>query len=169
MLSTSDNDLAESLARLAAREADAEASFAGVSAALPRILMAAGLSAASLRMLDGSGLARGSKMSPHLVTRLLALAARDARLRPILTGLPVAGFSGTLAERFAAGAAAQGAGLVRAKTGTLAGVAGLAGVVATPSGRLMAFAVLSEGLAPAQALPARRSLDGFAAQLSAHG
>jgi D-alanyl-D-alanine carboxypeptidase/D-alanyl-D-alanine-endopeptidase (penicillin-binding protein 4) len=167
MLATSDNDLAESLARLAARGVGSEASFEGFSSALPTVLMRVGLSAASLRLLDGSGLARGSKMSAQLVVQLLALAARDARLRPILTGLPVAGFSGTLADRFSSGPTASGAGLVRAKTGTLTGVAGLAGIAATASGRLVAFAVLSDRLAPAEALPARRRLDRLAASLSA--
>lgn len=41
-----------------------------------------------------------------------------------------------------------GEGRVRAKTGTLRGVTSLAGVVDTPAGRRLAFAVISNGELP---------------------
>ncbi len=64
----------------------------------------------------------------------------------LLSGLPVAGYDGTLAERSVdAGVAAPGS--VRAKTGTLLGVNDLAGTVLTADGRLLAFAVLADGAA----------------------
>lgn len=169
VLTASDNDLAESLARLVARATGRPASFDGVTAALPQVLARAGLETDGLRLLDGSGLARASGMSPRLVARLLALSTKDARLRPVVTGLPVAAFSGTLADRFDFRAAGPAAGLVRAKTATLTGVAGLAGVATTHSGSYVVFAVLADGVAASDALRARRVLDRAAALLSVPG
>lgn len=79
---------------------------------------------------------------------MLVAAADPAnpRLRPLLTGLPVAAFSGSLSDRFHDDGSSDGAGVVRAKTGTLSGVSALAGVVTTEDGRLLAFAVLADRL-----------------------
>ncbi|WP_461027603.1 D-alanyl-D-alanine carboxypeptidase, partial [Streptomyces sparsus] len=81
------------------------------------------------------------------LTALLAEAAdpEHPELRPLLTGLPVAGFNGTLGRRYASAESAAGAGLVRAKTGTLTGVNSLAGTVVDADGRLLAFAFLTTG------------------------
>ncbi|RQX21715.1 D-alanyl-D-alanine carboxypeptidase/D-alanyl-D-alanine-endopeptidase, partial [Micromonospora chalcea] len=58
--------------------------------------------------------------------------------------LPVGGWSGTLDERYRAAATSAGAGVVRAKTGTLSGVNAIAGTVTTADGRLLTFAVLTD-------------------------
>jgi D-alanyl-D-alanine carboxypeptidase/D-alanyl-D-alanine-endopeptidase (penicillin-binding protein 4) len=63
----------------------------------------------------------------------------------VLDGLPIGGFTGTLADRYLGHGAKSGAGLVRAKTGTLVGVNSLAGVVVDAGGRLIAFAFLAAG------------------------
>ncbi len=60
-----------------------------------------------------------------------------------MSGMPIAGFSGTLAHRYGLGTAAAGRGVVRAKTGTLDGVNTLAGVVYDADGRLLAFAFMA--------------------------
>ena len=114
MLLTSDNDLAESLIRLAAIGRDHPATFEGGTAAVAEVLTELGVPTDGLALLDGSGLARGSRIAPETLGALLALAAADGgdpRLRPLVTGLPVAGFSGTLADRFGtASAGREGAG-----------------------------------------------------------
>ncbi len=141
MLTNSDNDLAEALARHTALATGKPADFHGVSAALGVRLKELGLPVRGARFHDGSGLDRSDLLTADLLTALLTKAADPAHpeLRPILTGLPVAGFTGTLTDRYTDGAA----GLVRAKTGTLTGVNTLAGTVATPDGRLLGFAFLA--------------------------
>ncbi|MCA1720121.1 MAG: D-alanyl-D-alanine carboxypeptidase [Actinobacteria bacterium] len=109
MLTRSDNDLAESLARQVAIATGQPASFAGVAAAMQSVLanVLAGVGAApgSVQLLDGSGLSRLDRVQPGALTRLLAsVAGRDRdRLFPVLSGLPVAGFDGTLEKRFRKG------------------------------------------------------------------
>lgn len=66
--------------------------------------------------------------------------------------MPVAGGSGTLAERFDDGPEAAARGLARAKTGTLNSVVSLSGHVTTREGRLLTFSVvLNEVTDPAAA------------------
>ncbi|MFB6838506.1 D-alanyl-D-alanine carboxypeptidase/D-alanyl-D-alanine-endopeptidase [Streptomyces sp. NPDC056361] len=163
-LTHSDNDLAEALARQTALAHRRPASFQGAERAVRDEIARLGLPVAGARFADGSGLDRRDKVSAALLTGLLTRAADPARpaLRPVLTGLPVGGFTGTLAGRY--GAAPAGAGFVRAKTGTLTGVNTLSGTVVTPDGRLLAFAFLAgRTLSPYEAQPA---LDRLAAALA---
>ncbi|MFE0702985.1 D-alanyl-D-alanine carboxypeptidase/D-alanyl-D-alanine-endopeptidase [Streptomyces sp. NPDC058872] len=168
-LTHSDNDLAEALARQTALARKQPASFAGGEKAVHDELAGLGLPVAGARFADGSGLDRRDRVSAALLTALLTRAADPASpaLRPLLTGLPVGGFTGTLAGRFDSAPAAAGAGLVRAKTGTLTGVNTLAGTVVTPDGRLLAFAFLAARTrSPYEAQPA---LDRLAAALADRG
>lgn len=165
MLSSSDNDLAESLLRLVAVGAGRPGTFADGSAVVAQTLLDLGVPTDGLVLLDGSGLARGSSIAPEALARLLVAAADGTRpvLGPLVSGLPVAGFSGTLSLRFGAGRAGTAAGLVRAKTGTLSGVSTLAGL-ASVAGRPVVFVVMSDRV-PADTLAARDALDRFAATL----
>jgi D-alanyl-D-alanine carboxypeptidase/D-alanyl-D-alanine-endopeptidase (penicillin-binding protein 4) len=103
-----------------------------------------------------------------LLTRVLVLAASadHPALRPLLTGLPVGGASGTLANRFD-GPDRAGAGVVRAKTGTLRGVSSLAGTVVDADGRQLAFAVLADRVPDTGR--ARTALDRIATALAGCG
>ncbi|MEV6397258.1 D-alanyl-D-alanine carboxypeptidase/D-alanyl-D-alanine-endopeptidase [Streptomyces sp. NPDC051907] len=163
-LTTSDNDIAEALARHTALATDETADFTGAGKAVTRRLAALKLPLKGARFADGSGLNRADRVSAGLLTGLLARAADPARpeLRPVLTGLPVAGFSGTLQNR--SPKTAPGTGPVRAKTGTLSGVNTLAGTVVTPDGRLLAFAFLAGDTAAPGA--AQEALDRLAAALA---
>lgn len=114
---------------------------------------------------DGSGLDRADRLTANLLTALLVKAGDPDRpeLRPVLTGLPVAGFTGTLTSRYTDGAA----GVVRAKTGTLTGVNTLAGTVVDQDGRLLAFAFLTADTTDPGA--AQSALDRTASALAACG
>ncbi|KOU37083.1 D-alanyl-D-alanine carboxypeptidase/D-alanyl-D-alanine-endopeptidase [Streptomyces sp. NPDC059558] len=164
MLTNSDNDIAEALARQTALASGRPASFEGAEKAVTDRLTALGVDTAGSRFADGSGLGRADKVSAGLLTGLLAKAADPQRpeLRPVLTGLPVAGFTGTLKARNAGSSPA--AGLLRAKTGTLTGVNSLAGTVVDPSGRLLAFAFLTANSPGAEG--AEKALDKLAAAVA---
>ncbi|MFJ5775110.1 D-alanyl-D-alanine carboxypeptidase/D-alanyl-D-alanine-endopeptidase [Streptomyces sp. NPDC093094] len=143
MLTNSDNDIAEALVRHTALATGERPDFAGAGRAVEQQLKKLGLPVKGAVFQDGSGLSRGDRLTTGLLTALLAEAAEPDRpeLRPALTGLPVAGFTGTLSSRYADGAA----GIVRAKTGTLTGVNALAGTVVDSDGRVLAFAFLASG------------------------
>lgn len=165
MLTDSDNDLAEALAREVARASGQPASFAGAAKAIPAALRQYGVPLTHSVFTDGSGLNREDALSPATLTRILALAASPAHpeLRPVVDGLPIAAFTGTLAARFPSDA--PGAGVVRAKTGTLTGTNTIAGLTTTPSGRTLAFSFMTQH---APSTPAAESaLDALASALSA--
>jgi D-alanyl-D-alanine carboxypeptidase/D-alanyl-D-alanine-endopeptidase (penicillin-binding protein 4) len=166
-LQTSDNDLAEALLRLVAVHAGQPATFAGGAAAVLDELASIGVPTGGMVLLDGSGLARGSAVPPATLADLLVRAADDRAtgLSALVDGLPVAGFSGTLALRFTTGAPRAVAGVVHAKTGTLTGVSALAGTT-TVAGRPTVFVVMADRVPDGATLQARDELDRFATVLT---
>ena len=175
MLIASDNDLAEALARQVALARGRPASFGGASQALGDVLGGLlepiGVDRDAVRLVDGSGLSRSDRLEPAALTRLLARAASgdEPRLAPLLAGLPVAGFDGTLGPRYRTGPAVPAAGVVRAKTGTLNGVSALAGVLRTADGRLLVFDVTADRVPLGSNRRAERALDALAARWAACG
>ncbi|MEU6071139.1 D-alanyl-D-alanine carboxypeptidase/D-alanyl-D-alanine-endopeptidase [Streptomyces sp. NPDC047082] len=165
MLTNSDNDIAEALARQTALASGERASFEGGAAAIGARLKKLRLPMSGASFHDGSGLNRDDRLTADLLTALLVKAGSPAHpdLRPVLTGLPVAGFTGTLSARYTDGAA----GLVRAKTGTLTGVNTLAGTVVDQDGHLLAFAFLATNTT--SPLDAQAALDKTATALAACG
>ncbi|WP_415948229.1 D-alanyl-D-alanine carboxypeptidase/D-alanyl-D-alanine-endopeptidase [Streptomyces sp. KLOTTS4A1] len=166
MLTNSDNDLAEALARQTALASGEPASLKGGEKAIRKQLKELQLPVDGTRFADGSGLGRGDRITARLLTALLAKAADPAHpeLRPVVTGLPVAGFTGTLRNRYDSEGAAPGTGLVRAKTGTLTGVNTLAGSVVDADGRLLFFAFTASGTKAPQS--AQSTLDHLAATVA---
>jgi D-alanyl-D-alanine carboxypeptidase/D-alanyl-D-alanine-endopeptidase (penicillin-binding protein 4) len=171
-LRSSDNVLAEVLAHEVAIATGKPASFAGAAQAIHDVLAANAIDPAELHLVDGSGLSAQDQVSARGLAAVLTAAVgpaagdRTAKLRPLVEGLPVAGGSGTLVDRYDGGTTTGGRGYVRAKTGTLDGVNSLAGVVLDADGRLLVFALLSGGSASASARPA---LDAIAAALRSCG
>ncbi|MFD0657432.1 D-alanyl-D-alanine carboxypeptidase/D-alanyl-D-alanine endopeptidase [Thermocatellispora tengchongensis] len=168
-LTLSDNDLAEALARHVALKEGLPGSFEGGSAGVRRVLQR--LKAADgIRTYDGSGLSTRNRITASGLAKLLAVAVSpdNPQLHPVISGMPVAGFSGTLGHRFESKAAEPGVGLVRAKTGTLNGVNTLAGVVTTSDGRLVTFAFMADKVPPAWG-KAEAALDRLATIVSGCG
>ncbi len=94
---------------------------------------------------DSSGLSRQNRVTTHMLARAVALVEDDQRLSVILDGLPTAGVTGTLADRFDDETARPARGVARAKTGTLSLVSTLVGTTATADGRLLSFAFMING------------------------
>ncbi len=166
MLADSDNDLAEAIAHVLGGTVLQDPSFAGGAAAVEQAVDALELPVEGLDIADGSGLSGRNRASATLLAELLAEAARgdSAVLSGINDGLAVAGLTGTLADRFGSADSAAGAGVVRAKTGTLTGVVSLAGQVRTADGRVLAFAVIGNRVGSTAV--GRRATDRFAAELA---
>ena len=165
-LSMSDNMLAEALARQVAIARKLPASFEGSAQAVIDALTDAEIDATGVTLSDGSGLSRDDRVPASVLTAVVRGAA-DGSLdgtSAILSGLPVAGYDGTLFDR---GDAETAPGTVRAKTGTLLGVHALAGTALTVDGRLLAFAVVADGSGSDAA--AESALDQFAAALAGCG
>lgn len=172
MLTVSDNDLAESLLRhVAIADGKLPTFDGGVAAVRDELSGKLGLDLTGLDVLDGSGLSRKDSITPAFEVRVLSTAAADdhPELRAALTGLPVAGFTGTLAEdgRYTAPPSLAGAGLVRAKTGSLTGVVTLAGLVRDSSGELLVFSLMADEAPDAAA--ARAAVDRLATALAGCG
>jgi serine-type D-Ala-D-Ala carboxypeptidase/endopeptidase (penicillin-binding protein 4) len=172
LLSTSDNDLAEALAHLVAKASGEPADFPGGVTAVTAAVQALGLPAQDLQLYDGSGLSTQTRVDPVLLGRLLVLASGPdhPELRPLVTGLAVAGFTGSLEPpRFTATSTEWAAGLVRAKTGTLTGVSAMAGTVEDVSGRQLAFVFVADKVPAGGTLAARTVLDRLATAVAGCG
>ncbi|MEI5525188.1 D-alanyl-D-alanine carboxypeptidase/D-alanyl-D-alanine-endopeptidase [Streptomyces brasiliscabiei] len=169
MLTESDNDIAEALARHIALATGERPSFEGGAAAIEKELKKLEMPLTGVEFADGSGLSRGNELTPALLTALLAGSAAPAHpeLRPVLTGLPVAGFTGTLRTRYTDDA--TGTGVVRAKTGTLSNVNTLAGTVVDADGRLLAFAFLATETDLADTDAAKKALTDATSTLATCG
>lgn len=167
----SDNVLAESVARELAISRGLPPTFAGAASAVRDTLAEHGFSLDGAVLSDSSGLSTDNRISAQHLSQVLTAAAgpigtegtssEAGALRPLLDCLPVASVSGTLADRFGG---TEGAGLVRAKTGTLNSASALAGYVVTASGQVLTFVMISND---ASILPARAAADKTASQLAA--
>jgi serine-type D-Ala-D-Ala carboxypeptidase/endopeptidase (penicillin-binding protein 4) len=146
MLLESNNVIAENLARHVALASGRPASFSGAAAAEMAVLRKLGVT--GVHLVDGSGLSPRDRITPAALVALVRLASSpaQAQLRATITGLPVAGFSGTLAPGGSVFAEAGRAalGVVRAKTGNLDTVAALAGIAYAKDGQLLSFAVMAD-------------------------
>jgi serine-type D-Ala-D-Ala carboxypeptidase/endopeptidase (penicillin-binding protein 4) len=150
LLRTSDNYLTEVVGRMAVLAGGKPASNDGAVAAVLEQLEELGVATATLRAADVSGLALANQVSARQLAEVVRAIASgtDARLRSALAGFPVAGLTGTLGDRYLDPPTAPGAGLVRAKTGTLNTVAALSGYVVDADGRLLVFSFIGNNLTP---------------------
>ena len=128
MLSESDNNTAELLLKEIGLQSAGKGTFEAGRSAVLAILADAGIDVEGLVVVDGSGLSTDNVLTCDHVVELLGHppTADDVR-----DGLAVAGQSGTLSRRWA-GTGLEGK--VRAKTGTLNTVTGLAGFAETGPG-----------------------------------
>ncbi len=167
VLTVSDNEAAEVLAHQVGLAAAGEGSFAGGVAGVRQALTELGVRTQGDRWYDGSGLSRENRLDPRILTDVLRAAAsgEHPELRAVLSGLPVAGFTGSLEYRFA-DAALPARGHVRAKTGTLRNTAALAGLVTDQAGTTAVFVLMADRVPYLRSLLAESDLDAAAAALA---
>jgi D-alanyl-D-alanine carboxypeptidase/D-alanyl-D-alanine-endopeptidase (penicillin-binding protein 4) len=105
-------------------------------------LTAAQIDLTGVTILDGSGLSRSNQASAKSLVSALSYASKtDGPAWTNLSGLPVAGISGTLVDRYDVGE--PGRGTVRAKTGTLSKVVALSGTLVNASGDVLIFTFIA--------------------------
>ncbi len=90
---------------------------------------------------DGSGLTRQTKVTSRQIVKVLSAAYKDFAVFPeFISSLVIAGEDGTLRRRFPT--SQSEAIQLRAKTGTLDGVAALAGYTVSQENELLGFAII---------------------------
>ena len=168
ILEVSDNEGAEVLGHQVGIATSGVGSFEAGAAGVLESLRVLGIDVSTAELYDGSGLSRRNRITTSLVLGLLQHAAGPdgERMRSLISGLPVAGFSGSLTYRFA-GDPPEARGLVRAKTGTLSGVHALAGTVVGRDGAPMVFVVAADKAPLDDEVDAQEAIDRLAASLAA--
>lgn len=140
MLTVSDNYTAEMLVRSVGVAVGHEGTTSTGLRAVVATLQRLGVPTAGVQLVDGSGLSPNDRVTCPALLAAVNLGARPAT-RALRDGLPIAAQTGTLAARFLGDPLA---GKLRAKTGHIDGVVGLAGVVPTADGPLT-FAFIANG------------------------
>ena len=168
VLGVSDNEGAEVLAHHVGLADGDEGSFAGGVRGVRRTLAGLGVPLDGAVIRDGSGLSRDNRLSAGTLLGVLRAAGDPGspELRAALTGLPVAGFTGSLAYRFDT-APEAGVGRVRAKTGSLGGVRSLAGTALDQNGTPLVFVLAADRIKDVNTVEAEQDLDNVAAALAA--
>lgn len=169
MLLDSDNDVAEILAHLVGVKVAGEGSFEGGARGMTSVLASKGINTTGLKLFDGSGLSTRNRISSEVLGEVLTDMVRgdQPQWASISTGLPIAAETGTLDNRFESKGTRAGAGVVRAKTGSLTGVASLAGTIKDRSGRLLVFVMMANKIPSITG--ARNTMDRMAASLAKCG
>lgn len=141
MITTSNNTMAEFLAHHIGG-ANGEYTYEAGAKATTEALTAAQIDLTGVTILDGSGLSRSNQASAKSLVSALSYASKaDGSAWTNLSGLPVAGISGTLVDRYDVGE--PGRGTVRAKTGTLSKVVALSGTLVDASGDVLIFTFIA--------------------------
>ncbi len=167
VLEVSDNEAAEVLSHQVGRAVTGTGTFADGAAAVTRTLEDLGVTA-DFDIHDGSGLSRENRITPLALVQVLRLTLDPAHpeLNAVVTALPVAGFTGSLTNRFDQ-PFPDSRGLVRAKTGTLSNVSSLAGIAVDQDGHQMLFALMADSIAKPNETKAQKALDAAAGALGA--
>ena len=167
MMLESDNALAEVLGRCAAIAAGKEGSGEAAQQTVRQALVDAGVNIENLVQADVCGMSLTDRVTARTLVQVVALLNADEHAEQLMSTFPVAGDSGTLADRFTAANSVHARGFVRAKTGTLYTVSSLCGVATRPDGTRLIFAIILNDLGGAEALPAAKEhVDAAAAAIA---
>ena len=168
MMNTSDNVMAECIAREVAKATGRPLSFAGGVDAVLSKLAAEKVDVTGASLVDSSGLSVADLLTAKNLDEVVNAAAGPDHpgLRPLVDLLPVAGGSGTLSNRFFdTDVAKSPTGWLRAKTGSLTKTNALAGIVTDTGGRVLTFAFISNNAG----ISGRTAIDALAGVLRTCG
>ncbi len=162
MAKWSNNYVAEMLVKnVAAESGEKPATMATGLAQVRKYLEKSGVKSGEYEFVNAAGLTRKNRLTPEQLGRFLEFVRTDFTMFPeYLTALPIAGVDGTLRKRMKN---SSGERWVRAKTGLLTGVVGLAGYAGRPNGQIVTFAFIYNG--PGKEDKARGLFDRLAALL----
>lgn len=143
MMKYSNNYIAEILTKnLGAEIKGAPGTMEKGVSVIREFMISKGLSTAEIY--NPSGLSRKNKFSADDIVKILSSVKGSLRVYPeYLSSLPIAGVDGTLKRRINGGNEFEGR--VRAKTGRLAGVSGLAGFMSGRAGQIYSFVFIFNG------------------------
>jgi D-alanyl-D-alanine carboxypeptidase/D-alanyl-D-alanine-endopeptidase (penicillin-binding protein 4) len=113
-------------------------------------------------MADGSGLSRHDYITANATLQLLTYMSTHRYASVFRDALPIAGVDGTLKTRMRGTPAA---GNLRAKTGTINGVASLSGYVTTAAGERLVFSIILNNY-PEESSSRRSFIDAIAVMLA---
>ena len=130
MLTVSNNETAELLTRELGVARAHEGTTAAGTRAIPAVLRDLGVPTAGVALVDGSGLSATNQITCAALLGVVGLGSQP-KFAGLVRGLPIAGQTGTLAGRFLG---TPLAGRLRAKTGHIDGVVGLAGLIPPAAG-----------------------------------
>ena len=142
LLKRSDNQIAETLLRTLGVELGRGGSADDGLEVVEATLAEWGIEPGAVALADGSGLSRYGELTPAAVVRLLRRTWQLPEFAVYREALPIAGVDGTLSARLLGTAGERN---VRAKTGSLSGVRGLAGYLSDGDGETLVFALLLNG------------------------
>ena len=162
MAKWSNNFVAESLVKnLAAESGEHPATMDGGLVQVRKFLQSVGLKSGEYEFVNAAGFTRKNKLTPEQLGRVLERVHSDFTIFPeYVTALPIGGVDGTLRSRMKNTAAEH---WVRAKTGLLNGVVGLAGFAGQKNGSVLTFTCIYNGAGRED--KARAFFDHFAATL----
>lgn len=115
------------------------------------------------QVMDGCGLSKGNRLSPNMITAILAYMSKHPAKNVFYNSLPSSGIDGSLQHRIVS---PKYRNKIHAKTGYIAGVSALSGYVDTATGDIIAFSFLINNVKSLR--DARKIQDDVCAALASH-
>jgi serine-type D-Ala-D-Ala carboxypeptidase/endopeptidase (penicillin-binding protein 4) len=98
-----------------------------------------GMDTGGMKLIDGSGLSPVNRMTTSQMAFLLASMSRENMFDIFINSLPLAGYTGSIANQFGG---TKSAGVLRAKSGFLSGARSYAGYTRRQNGHPVAFVII---------------------------
>ncbi|GAA1139013.1 D-alanyl-D-alanine carboxypeptidase/D-alanyl-D-alanine-endopeptidase [Ornithinicoccus hortensis] len=170
-LADSDNAMVEQLARQAAIRAGIGVEREDINQWVIDQVAGYGIDVSGVRLSDTSGLSDGTTIPARVVGDVLVAgtSGEHPELERVLGDLPIAGYTGTLHDRFLADRQEPARGVARAKTGSLPGVTSLGGTVVTRDDRLLVYVIIADRVDEPLILEARATTEDFVTELARCG